>query len=377
MTDPVSILQSLIRVPSITPADRGAQKVLIDLLEPAGYACYPLEFDGVSCLFARIDGPALGPHFCFSGHTDVVSVGDEARWSRPPFAAEIHDGVLYGRGAVDMKGGVAAFAAAALAFGRPKQGSISFLIVGDEEHTRNIGTVRTLAWMAENGYVPDVCLVGEPTSLNECGDMIKIGRRGSLSGHVTVTGQQGHVAYPDQARNPLPVIGDIMHGLNGLKLDDGSAYFQPSNLEWVTVDTGNKAGNVTPAQVTATFNIRFNDLHTHESLEALLTQDIQRHEQGGITVSVDWIRGAESFFSPPGDFATLVQDCVEGITGIRPVLDTIGGSSDARFIYKYCPVLEFGPLCGLCHHVDERIPVDHLTKTAAVYRAVLDRYFSG
>ncbi|MCB9988151.1 MAG: succinyl-diaminopimelate desuccinylase [Rhodospirillales bacterium] len=373
MNKATALLQNLIRIPSITPEDHGCQQVLVDFLEPAGFSCHALEFDGIKCLFSRIGEGR--PHICFAGHTDVVPTGNESRWTHPPFGAEIHDNVLYGRGAVDMKAGVAAFAAAALAYGKPQTATISLLIAGDEESSVNIGTARTLEWMKENGHIPDVCLVGEPTSLDTFGDMIKVGRRGSLTGHVTITGQQGHVAYPDRARNPMPVMGRVMKTLEELLLDNGNRYFQPSNLEWVTVDTGNPSGNVIPAQVTGTFNIRFNDEHTHDSLEAMLVRELKNQEKDGITVDVRWVRGAESFFSPPGDFATLVQDAVESVSGVRPTLDTIGGSSDARFIYKYCPVLEFGPLCGLAHHIDESIPVAHIEQTAAVYTEVLKRYF--
>lgn len=400
--DPIKIAQDLIRCRSITPVDAGVQDALIAVLEPAGFSCHRLEFDGINCLFARYGTAA--PHICFAGHTDVVDPGNEASWTYPPFAAEIQDGLLYGRGAIDMKSGTAAFAAAALRYLQQNDGaagSISFLIAGDEEDNINIGTARTLEWMKENGHIPDGCIVGEATSLNEFGDMIKVGRRGSLTGKIAIKGKQGHVAYPDRACNPLPVMGRVMRALEDLVLDAGNQYFQPSNLEWLTIDTGNPAGNVTPESVTGLFNIRFNDEHNHETLEKLLCRKIYQachpeQSEGSqrviedeilhfvqndklavndVTISLEWTRGAESFFSPPAEFATLVQDAVESVVGLRPALDTIGGSSDARFVYKYCPVLEFGPLCGLAHHVDEAIPLDHIEKTTAIYEQVLERFF--
>ena len=287
------------------------------------------------------------PHLCFAGHTDVVPVGDEANWKHEPFAAEIKDGLLYGRGATDMKGSVAAFAAAAIDYlkhsGKPA-GSISFLITGDEEGPAINGTVKVLEWMKANGHIPDHCLVGEPSCVAKLGDTIKIGRRGSLSFIVSVEGIQGHVAYPQKTDNPIPKLARLLDRISFAKLDDGNDHFDPSTLAVTTVDVGNPAGNVVPARATAKFNIRYSTEHDYESLREWVDAQVAsvREELGG-TWSVTSNEGAEAFITEPGAFVGLVQDAVEQETGLVPKLSTSGGTSDARFIKNYCPVLEFGP----------------------------------
>ena len=382
IVDAVELSRDLLRCPSITPADAGALDVLQTALEGIGFVCHRLKFSDadtpdIDNLYARFGDTA--PNFCFAGHTDVVPLGNPDSWSVDPFGGEIIDDVLYGRGATDMKSAVGAFVDAASrivaagAVGGAVGGSISLLITGDEEGPAVNGTTKVLDWMAENGEVIDVCLVGEPTNPLKLGDMIKIGRRGSMTATLTVTGVQGHTAYPHLADNPLPRLIATLDALANTKLDDGTDHFQPSNLQLTTIDTGNPATNVTPAQATAGFNIRFNDLHTGASLTEWL------HEQckaiGG-QYDLDIRISGEAFLTPPADFSALMARVVKDVTGIEPELSTSGGTSDARFIKDYCPVAEFGLIGQTMHKVDERIAVADIRALADIYAAVLDGYFA-
>ncbi|NCC21271.1 MAG: succinyl-diaminopimelate desuccinylase [Alphaproteobacteria bacterium] len=367
------LARTLIRCRSVTPLDAGAQGYLDEVLSSLGLSCKRLPFGEISNLFARIGDE--GPHFCFAGHTDVVPPGDESAWRYPPFAAEIEDGVLFGRGAVDMKGGIAAFVAAVAAFldkhGAPN-GSISLLITGDEEGEAVNGTVRVLEWMVENGHTPDVCLVGEPTNPSMLGEQIKIGRRGSLTGSITVKGRQGHVAYPHLADNPLPKLVALLERLSSHCFDEGTEFFPPTNLEIVTIDVGNKADNVIPSSGQARFNVRFNDKWTSSTLESEIRNCL---DEEAIAYHLDTRAGAESFLTQPGEFTKLLAEAVADLTGMRPVFTTEGGTSDARFICKVCPVAEFGLINATAHHVDERIELKALERLAEIYLAVLEKYF--
>ena len=381
--DPVSLAQALIRCPSVTPADEGALDVLARVLEGIGFSCQRLRFeeDGtppVDNLYARIG--TAGPVFCYAGHTDVVPVGDAAAWTVDPFAAEIQDGVLYGRGAVDMKSSIASFAAAAGAFIAEVDtlpGSIVLLITGDEEGPAINGTKKVLDWMAARGETIDACVVGEPTNPTKLGEMVKIGRRGSLTGRLTVHGAQGHVAYPHLADNPIHRLVRMLAPLSKTYLDEGSDYFQPSSVQITTVDVGNPANNVVPAQAKATFNIRFNDLWTSKKLEAWLRQifDEGLGSDGG-SYDLKCSVSGESFLTEPGWFSDLLQDAVEGVTGLRPELSTTGGTSDARFIRAVCPVAEFGLVGQTMHKVDERVAVADIRKLADIFKAVLAAFFA-
>jgi len=382
-TDSVSILQELIRCPSVTPAEGGALTVLENLLSAHGFVCQRLIFKDkdtpdVENLFARFGSGA--PHLCFAGHTDVVPPGRESDWSHLPFAAEIAAGFLYGRGATDMKGSIAAFAAAAIDHVRSNgksPGSISFLITGDEEGPAINGTVKVLRWMKDNGHVPDHCLVGEPSCAEKLGDTIKIGRRGSLNFAVTVEGRQGHAAYPHKADNPIPKMARFIEIVSSTKLDDGNDHFDPSTLAVTTVDVGNPATNVIPARATAKFNIRFSTEHSYASLNEWVADRIAGVKSAvGGTWTVSSSEAADAFITEPGAFVGLVQDAVEQETGILPKLSTSGGTSDARFIKNYCPVLEFGPTNATIHMTDERIAVDELRATQAVYARIIENYFS-
>jgi succinyl-diaminopimelate desuccinylase len=332
----------------------------------------------VENLFARLGSGA--PHICFAGHTDVVPEGIVESWTHPPFAADIANGFVYGRGATDMKGSVAAFAAAAIDFIRSAgkfRGSISFLITGDEEGPAINGTVKVLEWMQQNGHVPDHCIVGEPSCTERLGDTIKIGRRGSLSFTVTVEGRQGHAAYPQKADNPIPKLARFIDRIAAGKLDDGNDHFDPSTLAVTTFDVGNPAGNVIPSRATARFNIRFSPEHSFESLKAWVAERVEqvRSEMGG-TWSISSTEGADAFITEPGAFVGLVQDAVQRETGVLPKLSTSGGTSDARFVKDYCPVLEFGPTNATIHQTDERISIEELRATQNVYSRILEAYFS-
>jgi succinyl-diaminopimelate desuccinylase len=385
MSDALAIARELLRCPSVTPADAGALGVLERLLRDAGFEVHRVTFSepgaaDIDNLYARIGDAA--PHLTFAGHTDVVPAGDVAAWSHDAFAGEVADGVLYGRGAVDMKGGIACSVAAVLDYlaangGRPK-GSISFLITGDEEDVAVNGTVKLLQWAAERGEKFDHCVLGEPSNVEALGDCIKIGRRGSLSGTLIVDGVQGHVAYPQRAANPVPEIARLITALSDDPLDHGNEQFPPSNLEFTSVDVGNAATNVIPAQARAKFNIRFNNQHSVETLRGLIEQRVAAALSGGrLKARIEWLpSNSGAFVTKPGPFTDLVVAAIEQVTGRRPKLDTGGGTSDARFITHYCPVIEFGLVGQTMHKVDECTPVADLQQLTAIYRGVLDRYFA-
>jgi len=382
-TDSVPILQDLIRCRSVTPAEGGALTYLENLLSTHGFVCHRLIFrqegtPDVENLFARFGSSA--PHLCFAGHTDVVPEGIVDSWTHPPFAADIAEGFIFGRGACDMKGSVAAFAGAAIDFVKSSgkfRGSISFLITGDEEGPAINGTVKVLQWMEENGHIPDHCIVGEPSCLDTLGDTIKIGRRGSLSFVVTVEGRQGHAAYPHKADNPIPKLARFIDRIAAAQLDEGNEHFDPSTLAVTTFDVGNPAGNVIPSRAMAKFNIRFSPEHSFASLRSWVEAQIAsvRGQMGG-TWSLSVTEGADAFITEPGSFVGLVQDAVERETGVFPKLSTSGGTSDARFVKDYCPVLEFGPTNATIHQTNERIAVDELRATQAVYGRIIADYFS-
>ncbi len=383
MTDALSIARDLIRCPSVTPADAGAIGVLENVLKAAGFTCHRVTFGepgtaDIDNLYARIGIEA--PHITFAGHTDVVPPGDESAWSHGAFSGEVKDGFLYGRGAVDMKGGIACSVAAVLSYladhgGKPK-GSISFLITGDEEDISVNGTIKLLQWAAARGEKFDHCVLGEPSNVEVLGDTIKVGRRGSQSGTLYVDGVQGHVAYPHRTSNPVPDISRLIVALNDEPLDHGSAQFQASNLEFTSVDVGNTASNVIPGQARAKFNIRYNDLHTQESLRRLVEERLAKACGHRIRAHIVWEpSNSNVFVTKPGPFTDLAAGAIEEVTGRKPELSTSGGTSDARFISSYCPVIEFGLVGQTMHQIDERTPVEDLEKLAKVYREILERYF--
>jgi succinyl-diaminopimelate desuccinylase len=387
MTDALSIARDLIRCPSVTPADAGALGVLEKTLTAAGFTCHRVTFSepgtaDVDNLYARIG--TEGPHITFAGHTDVVPPGDESAWSVGAFSGEVRDGVLHGRGAVDMKGGIACSVAAVLEHlasngGKPRAdgtGSISFLITGDEEDVSINGTVKLLQWAAQRGEKFDHCVLGEPSNVETLGDTIKVGRRGSQSGTLIVDGVQGHVAYPHRASNPVPDISRLIVAISDEPLDHGSAQFQASNLEFVSVDVGNKAFNVIPGEARAKFNIRYNDNHTQASLRELVETRLAKACGNRIKARIVWEpSNSNVFVTKPGPFTELAVSAIEEVTGRRPELSTSGGTSDARFISSYCPVIEFGLVGQTMHQVDERVPVADLEKLTKVYRGILQRYF--
>lgn len=367
-TDPLPLAQALIRCASVTPEDAGAQAVLASALEPLGFNVTRLRFGKIENLFARAGSGA--PHICFAGHTDVVPPGSGV-WSTDPFAGEHRDGVLYGRGACDMKGAIAAFVAAAADHlaGGTNRGSISLLITGDEEGDALDGTVKVLEWMEANRQVPDFCLVGEPTNPQHLGEMIKIGRRGSLNATITVQGVQGHAAYPARADNPVHRLLRALAALIAAPLDAGSEWFERSTLQITSIDVGNPASNVIPASARAMLNIRFNDRHSGASLTAWLKAAIAQHaERFDLDVSVS----GESFLTTSGPFVDTLRQAISAATGIEPRMDTGGGTSDARFIARVCPVAEFGLVGATMHQVDERAPVEELRALAGIYRRVLE-----
>ncbi|RXH22477.1 MULTISPECIES: succinyl-diaminopimelate desuccinylase [Bradyrhizobium] len=387
MTDALSIARDLIRCPSVTPADAGALGVLEKTLGAAGFICHRVTFSeagtaDVDNLYARIG--TEGPHITFAGHTDVVPPGDESAWSVGAFSGEVKDGVLHGRGAVDMKGGIACSVAAVLEHlaangGKPRsdgKGSISFLITGDEEDVSINGTIKLLQWAAERGEKFDHCVLGEPSNVETLGDTIKVGRRGSQSGTLFVDGVQGHVAYPHRASNPVPDISRLIVAISDEPLDHGSAQFQASNLEFTSVDVGNKASNVIPGEARAKFNIRYNDNHTQASLRELVETRLAKACGNRIKARIVWEpSNSNVFVTKPGPFTDLAVSAIEEVTGRKPELSTSGGTSDARFISSYCPVIEFGLVGQTMHQVDERVPVTDLEKLTKVYRGILTRYF--
>jgi len=379
--DPVELSRALIRRPSVTPEDQGALGVLEAFLSPLGFTCHRLPFSeagtpDVDNLYARFGSDA--PNFCFAGHTDVVPPGNAADWASNPFEPEIRDGVLYGRGAADMKCAVAAFCVAAgrliEEMGASLPGSISLLITGDEEGPAINGTVKVLDWMRANGEVIDACLVGEPTNPETLGEMIKIGRRGSLNASMVSEGIQGHVAYPDIADNPVPRLLAFLKAVDDHVFDEGNAHFPPTNLEITTIDVGNATTNLIPARAQARLNIRFNDAHTGASLSDFLRQRFQEHvgDKGSIDISVS----GESFLTPPGRLSDIVAKAVAGATGREPELSTTGGTSDARFIKDHCPVVEFGMINATAHKVDENARVADIRALADIYERVLRGYFA-
>ena len=387
MNDALSIARDLIRCRSVTPADAGALGVLENVLKAAGFEVHRLTFSesgtaDVDNLYARIGDHA--PHITFAGHTDVVPPGDESVWSMGAFSGEVKDGFLYGRGAVDMKGGIACGVAAVLQYladhgGKPREdgkGSISFLITGDEEGASINGTIKLLQWAAARGERFDHCVLGEPSNLEVLGDCIKIGRRGSQSGTLYVDGVQGHVAYPHRASNPVPDISRLIVALSDEPLDHGSAQFQASNLEFTSVDVGNPASNVIPGQARAKFNIRYNDNHTQDLLRKLIEERLEKATGNRIRARIVWEpSNSNVFVTKPGPFTELAVAAIQEVTGRRPELSTSGGTSDARFISHYCPVIEFGLVGQTMHQVDERTPVADLEKLTKIYRRVLERYF--
>jgi succinyl-diaminopimelate desuccinylase len=383
-TDPVAIARELIRCRSVTPEDGGALAYLQSVLAPAGFTVHRTTFAEpgtapIANLYARIG--AERPNLVFAGHTDVVPPGDEASWRHPPFGGAVASDTLYGRGAVDMKGGIACFVAAALDYlqasgGKPRKGSLSLLITGDEESVAVNGTVKLLQWAAERGEAFDHCILGEPSNVEILGDTIKAGRRGSLNGTLIVTGRQGHVAYPDRADNPIRGLMALIAALQA-PLDEGSAHFDPSHLEFTSVDVGNPTVNLIPGEARARFNIRYNDRHSQTALKTLIERRAQAAAAGRVHFSFDWQpSNAEVFVTEPGPFTDLAVAAIEEVTGRAPKLSTSGGTSDARFIKDYCPVLEFGLVGKTMHQVDEHVPTAELVALTAIYRRILDRYFS-
>ncbi len=382
--DAVAILQELIRCPSVTPAEAGVLDYMEGLMNPAGFTCTRMPFSeegtaDVDNLFVRIG--TSGPHFCFAGHVDVVPPGADSLWTYPPFAAEVHDGIIYGRGACDMKGSVAAFCAAAMGFAKDHDGklpgSISLLITGDEEGIAINGTVKMLAELRRRGEVPDVCLVGEPTCPEVFGDTIKIGRRGSIHFEITWQGVQGHSAYPHKAVNPVTPLARLIDRVASHELDKGNQHFGPSTLAVTNFDTGNPANNVIPASANARFNIRYNTEHTAASLKDWVERECETvKQQMGGSYSIAIVEGADAFMTEPGPFVSVIANAVEAETGVKPKLDTGGGTSDARFIKDYCPVVEFGPINQTIHQANENIPVADLELLTRVYRRMLDDWFA-
>lgn len=378
-TDPVALTAELIQCASVTPDEGGALVLLQDRLGAAGFECVRVDRAGIANLFARWGDKGAAKTFGFNGHTDVVPVGDEAAWTHAPFGAEIVDGVMYGRGATDMKSGVAAFAAAAVDFvtQTPPDGAVILTITGDEEGDAIDGTTALLDYMDAQGEQMDVCLVGEPTCPNEMGEMMKIGRRGSLTCWFEVTGKQGHSAYPHRALNPLPAMARLMDRLASHELDTGTDHFDASTLAVVTIDTGNPATNVIPASCRGTVNIRFNDLHSGESLSAWLRDEAAKVAQEfGVEISDTIKISGESFLTPPGALSQLVANSVEAETGRRPEMSTTGGTSDARFVKNHCPVVEFGLVGKTMHQVDENVPVEQITQLKGIYSRILRDYFA-
>jgi len=381
---PLAFAQALIRCPSVTPEEGGALSFLADRLARAGFSVERPVFSqagtpDIENLYARIG--TAGPVLIFAGHTDVVPPGEVDSWTHGPFSGEVADGFLYGRGAVDMKGGIACMLAATLAFLDRHEsdfcGSIAFLVTGDEEGPAVNGTVKLLDWVKARGERFDHCLLGEPTNPDTLGEMIKIGRRGSLTGRITVHGRQGHVAYPHRAENPIPGLLRLASALIADPLDGGTAHFDASNLEFTTIDVGNPATNVIPASAKAVFNVRFNDDWTADTLGAEIRRRLEAAAGNVVRFSLDLQpSNSPAFLTQPDAFVELVADAIQAETGRRPVLSTTGGTSDARFIKDACPVIEFGLVGRTMHETDERVAVADLDRLTAIYGRVLDAYFS-
>ena len=360
---PLTLAQDLLRCRSVTPADEGAQAVLAGALERLGFTVTRLRFGKIENLYAERPGP--GARLCFAGHTDVVPAGEG--WRYDPFGAIVEDGLLYGRGAVDMKSAIAAFVAAAAT----STGNLSLLITGDEEGEARDGTVRVLEWMQAEGKIPDFCVVGEPTSRAKLGDVVKIGRRGSLNARITITGKQGHAAYPHLADNPIHRLIPALAELTGKPLDAGTKWFEPSSLQVTSVDVGNPATNVIPGVAQAKLNIRFNDLHTGAGLTDFLTETLARFApQAELDVQIS----GEAFLTAPGPHTEALTRAITAVTGVVPEQNTGGGTSDARFIARYCPVAEFGLVGTSMHRTDECVPVAELRQLAEVYKALIEGF---
>jgi succinyl-diaminopimelate desuccinylase len=377
--DPAELTAKLVRCASVTPANEGALEILHEMLSDAGFDCAWADRGGINNLFARWGSKGNTKSGGFNGHTDVVPSGSEADWTMPPFGAEIKDGIMYGRGTTDMKSGVAAFAAAAVDFVKdtPPDGSIILAITGDEEGDADDGTTALLAYMADNNERMDVCLVGEPTCPEAMGDMMKIGRRGSMNAQFRIVGKQGHSAYPHRANNPLNAMVRLMDTLASHELDQGTDHFDGSTLAVVTIDTGNPATNVIPAACTAGVNIRFNDLHSGASLTKWLEDQVAAvRDAFGVEVEVKIKISGESFITPPGPLSDLVSNAVIAETGVTPKLSTTGGTSDARFVKSHCPVVEFGLVGQSMHQVDEHVRVEHIHQLKAIYGRILKDYFA-
>jgi succinyl-diaminopimelate desuccinylase len=377
--DPVALTADLVRCASVTPVEAGALVLLQNRLSDAGFACTRVDRNGTANLFARWGRQGANKSFGFNGHTDVVPVGDSAAWTHDPFGAAVVDGWMYGRGTTDMKSGVAAFAAAAIDFVQttPPDGAVILTITGDEEGDATDGTVALLDWMAAKGERMSHCLVGEPTCPNVMGEMIKIGRRGSMTAMVTATGVQGHSAYPHRAKNPMSALVRFLARLEAEPLDRGSTHFDASTLAITTIDCGNPANNVIPARGTATVNIRFNDLHSGATLTDWLHDHATTVQaETGVTLSLKISISGESFLTPPGDFSALVARSVQAETGVNPVNSTSGGTSDARFVKDHCPVVEFGLVGKTMHQVDERVEVSQIHQLKAIYGRILKDYFA-
>ncbi len=377
--DATSLAQALIRCPSVTPKDEGALSILEESLKSLGFTCHRMTFSDVNTpdvenIYARIG--TQSPNFCYAGHTDVVPIGDQEGWTVEPFGGRVIDGTLFGRGATDMKGGIACFISAVSQFLSKREkkigGSISLLITGDEEGPSINGTRKVLDWLKKRGETLDACLVGEPTNPNKLGEMVKIGRRGSLSGWLTVHGTQGHTAYPHLAENPLPRLVAMLAAITSESLDSGTEHFQPSNLQLTTIDVGNPATNVIPSKVTAAFNIRFNDLHTSKSLIKFLKQ---KFDSVGGKYEVKFKITGEAFLTPPGRLSDLLCDAIKKTTGLEPTLSTTGGTSDARFIKDFCPIAEFGLISQSMHKVDENVQISDIKQLTEIYRTLLNGYF--
>ena len=377
--DPVYLTAQLIRCPSVTPNEAGAIKLLEDVLSQHGFHCTRISRGGVENLFARWGSSNKGPSFAFNGHTDVVPVGELGKWTFDPFGAEIENGFMYGRGAVDMKSAVAAFVAAAVDFVNetPPEGSVVITVTGDEEGEADHGTVAILDWMSEQGERIDHCLVGEPTCPDRLGEMIKVGRRGSMTAMISAIGVQGHSAYPHRAKNPLPALAKLIDRLANHELDKGTEHFDPSTLAVTSIDTGNRANNVIPAKAKAVVNIRFNDAFSSDELGVWLQKEAERiNAETDIEMSVEIKVSGESFLTPPGELSSLVGRVIEDELGIIPIMSTTGGTSDARFVKTVCPVIEFGLVGKSMHSVDERVDISQIGQLKTIYKRVLRDYFA-
>ena len=377
--DAADLTAALIRCPSVTPEEGGALTLLERELTAAGFTCTRVDRNGIPNLFARWGEKGAARSFGFNGHTDVVPPGDPASWTHPPFSGHEQDGWIWGRGATDMKSGVAAFVAAAIAFVRetPPDGAVIVTITGDEEGAGRDGTLALLDWMAQNDERMSDCLVGEPSNPDRMGEMIKIGRRGSITLHIAAHGLQGHAAYPHRVRNPLHALTRLLNDLITTPLDHGTEHFDPSGLQVTTIDCGNPASNVVPEKARATLNIRFNDLHSAASLEAMIRAKAEAlTAETGVAFTLETDVSGDSFLTEPGPFVDLVADVVRAETGLDPVLSTSGGTSDARFVKDHCPVLEFGLVGHFMHQVDERVPAEQVRQLSRIYRRILERYFA-